>query len=246
MHPLSRLVHPWPQLLLRFFVFYRFFAFLSLLPKSFRPLFRYFFAFHPLTPSSFRPRATSPPLSAFLCGFTVLLRFTSPFFPSSFVVQFFSFSHVVPFWFFFAFRFTFGSLSFYPVSDSSRHLRWNAPLLLGLQHNYRVLRFASGLPRWCRAYRWSPQHRDPRNGFLCFILPLCRPPPLVYLASVIKATSSFLFEKWRAFLISWFLNARWQFVGFALEETLYFISVIFNRCAVRIYEICDISRLIIY
>lgn len=78
-HPLSRLVHPWPQLLLRFFVFYRFFAFLSLLPKSFRPLFRYFFAFRPLTPSSFRPRATSP-LSAFLCGFTVLLRFTSPFF----------------------------------------------------------------------------------------------------------------------------------------------------------------------
>lgn len=63
-------------------------------------------------------------------------------------------------------------------------IRWNGPLLLGLRRNYRVLRFASGLPRWCWAYRWSPRDRDPRNGFLCFIL--------LPFTSVIKATRSFL------------------------------------------------------
>lgn len=70
--------------------------------------------------------SSSRNFSSFKCFFMWLRRFVTiylSFFPSSFVVQFFSFSHLAPFWFFFAFRFTFGSLSFYPASDSSRHLR---------------------------------------------------------------------------------------------------------------------------
>lgn len=120
-----------------------------------------------------RPRVTSPPLSAFLCGLAVLSRFT-------FLVFFFVLAlchevtsllpagvylvlcpSSVPFTVFFLYL-------------AARPFPCNAPLLLGPRRNYRVLRFASGLPRWCWTYRWSTPHRDPRNGFFCFILPLCR------------------------------------------------------------------------
>lgn len=51
--------------------------------------------------------------------------------------------------------------------SGSRHPRCNAPLLLGPRRNYRVLRFASGLPRCYSAYRWSTLHgRGPGYAFL--------------------------------------------------------------------------------
>lgn len=101
-------------------------------------------------------------------------------------------------------------------------IRWNGPLLLGLRRNYRVLRFASGLPRWCWAYRWSPRDRDPRNGFLCFIL--------LPFTSVIKATRSFLSPPNDAFpTSSSFLIARILFDKFFLERIFFLRYHIFLR-----------------
>lgn len=110
-----------------------------------------------------RARATSPPLSAFLCGSRPFCFYLpSSFLPSS------PFLCRLALCLRFASSPTPFSSFFRPSSPVARGRSCNAPLLLCPRRNYRVLRFASGSPCCCRAYRWSTLNRG-LQGTRCVI-----------------------------------------------------------------------------